>query len=401
MNHNTRIGSGFSRSRLVITSLIPAWTVLLFLRTQDSISRFPADPGYDLILQARLEKGIQTFSISDWPYFYVIPRAFIDFLTIWPMKFEAVILGSLMNFVWVGSAFIIFETIFSQTKNLVLSAISGTFLVLSPVAMESSLVSYGNVKWPLTAALVCVFCAPSILRERSKTVLLAVFLIGMSTPMVIFCIFPIAYWAARKEISRNIAIAIFGLISITTFMQILASGGFSRAAQGWSDNRILSLDGLGLFWLYGQLGPFMLSIATAIIILAKRIRGESTPSFSLCLAVTSVCIIVSSFYLGGIADRYFVAPLVLSSISFATVLWSKPVLGRFSLQTLLLLGFLVTSLIPAIKWFESGWFLTSGPKWSAEVEKARSFCLNSNAQKAVLRLSPIGEVEVDCLLIID
>jgi hypothetical protein len=385
----------------VDTGLIATWTILLFLRTQESISRFPADPGYDLILQARLEKGVQAFSISDWPYFYVIPRAFIDFVTIWPMEFEAVILGSLMNFVWIGSAFVIFKAVFSQTKNLVLSAISGTFLVLSPVAMESSLVSYGNIKWPLTVALACVFCTPSISRERFKSVLLAVFLIGMSTPMVIFCVFPIGYWAVRKEISRTMAIAIFGLISITTFMQIFASGGFSRAAQGWSNDRIFSLNGLGLFWLYGQLGPLMISIATAIIILVKRIQGESTSSFSLCLTVTSVCILVSSFYLGGIADRYFVAPMVLSSIGFAAILWTKPMLGHFSIPRVLLLGFLVTSLIPTIKWFESGWYLTSGPTWSAEVEKNRKLCLSGSIEVARLVLSPSGEVEINCAIVID
>jgi hypothetical protein len=385
----------------VNTSLIAAWTFLLFLRTQNSINRFPSDPGYDLILQARLEKGIQTFSTSNWPYFYVIPRAFIDFLVIAPMRFEAVILGSLMNLVWIGSAYVIFRTVLSQTKNLVLSAISGTFLVLSPVAMESSLISYGNVKWPLTVALACVFCAPSLLRERFKSVLLAVFLIGMSTPMVIFCVFPIVYWTTRKEIGRKIAIAIFSLIAVTTLFQILASGGFSRAAQGWSDDRIFSLDELGLFWMYGQLAPLMISVVTAVIILAKRIRGEPRLSFSFCLTATSVCILVSSFYLGGIADRYFVAPLVLSSIGFVAILWTKPLLGRLSINSVLLAGFLVASLIPAIKWFEAGWYLTSGPTWSTEIEKARDFCLSGSAQKATLSLSPSGEVEVDCSLILD
>ena len=383
------------------TSLIAVWTFLLFLRTQDSISRFPADPGYDLLLQARLERGIQAFSISSWPYFYVIPRAIIDFVTIWPMRFEAVILGSTINLVWIGSAFVIFKTVLSQTENLVLSAISGSLLILSPAAMESSLGSYGNVKWPLTVALACVFCAPSLLRERFKSILLAVFLVGMSTPMVIFCAFPIGYWAVRKMIARNVVFAILGLISITTLLQVLASGGISRAAKGWSDDRILSLDGLGLFWLYGQLAPLMISIATAIIILAKRIRGESTSSFSLCLTVTSVCILVSSFYLGGIADRYFVAPLVLSSIGFVAVLWTKPMLGQFSIEKVLLVGFLVTSLIPTIKWFETGWYLTSGPTWSDEVEKAHDFCQNGSARQAVLSLSPSGEAEVDCSLIID
>jgi hypothetical protein len=385
----------------VTTGLIASWTILLILRTQNSITRFPADPGYDLILQARLEKGVQAFSINDWPYFYVIPRAFIDFVTIWPMKFEAVILGSLMNFVWIGSAFVIFRAVFSQTKNLVLSVISGSLLILSPVAMESSLVSYGNIKWPLTVALACVLCAPSLLRERFKSILLAVFFIGMSTPMVIFCVFPIGYWAARREISRTMAIAILGLISITTLLQVLASGGISRAAQGWSDDRIFSLDGLGLFWLYGQLAPLAISIVTAIFILTKRIQGEPTSSFSLCLTVTSLCILVSSFYLGGVADRYFVAPLVLSSIGFAAILWTKPMSGQFSIEKVLLMGFLFTSLIPAIKWFESGWYLTSGPTWSAEVERGRDLCSKVGVQKVTLNLSPSGDVEMDCSLIID
>jgi hypothetical protein len=110
---------------------------------------------------------------------------------------------------------------------------------------------------------------------------------------------------------------------------------------------------------------------------------------------------VSSFYLGGIADRYFVAPLVLSSIGFVAVLWTKPMLGQFSIEKVLLVGFLVTSLIPTIKWFETGWYLTSGPTWSDEVEKAHDFCQNGSARQAVLSLSPSGEAEVDCSLIID
>ena len=161
------------------------------------------------------------------------------------------------------------------------------------------------------------------------------------------------------------------------------------------------MDGLGLFWLYGQLAPLTISVVTAVNILAKRKRGEPTSSFSLCLTVTSVCILVSSFYLGGIADRYFVAPLVLSSIGFVVILWTKPLLGRLSVKNVLLAGFLVASLIPAIKWFEAGWYLTSGPTWSTEIEKARDFCLNGSAQKATLSLSPSGEVEVDCSLILD
>ena len=401
MYNSTRTGFGFSRSKIVTPTLITAWMILLFLRTLNSIGRFPADPGYDLILQARSEGGIQAFSTSSWPYFYVIPRGIIDFVTIWPMRFEAVILGSVINLVWVVSAFVIFKTLFSQTQNLVLSAISGSLLILSPVAMESSLGSYGNVKWPLTVALACVFCAPSTLRKRFRSVLFAVFLIGMSTPMVIFCVFPLVYGAVRKEIAKKTAITLLGLISLTTFLQILVSGGFSRAAQGWSASRIFSLDGLGPFWLYGQLGPFMISIATAITLLVKRTQGEPASNFSLSLTVTSVCILASSLYLGGIADRYFVAPLALSSIGFAIILWSKPLLDHFSIQRVLLLGFVVASLIPAIKWFESGWYLTSGPTWYAEVERARDFCLNGSTQKATLRLSPSGEVEVDCSLVID
>jgi hypothetical protein len=105
--------------------------------------------------------------------------------------------------------------------------------------------------------------------------------------------------------------------------------------------------------------------------------------------------------LGGVADRYFVAPLVLSSIGFAAILWTKPMSGQFSIEKVLLMGFLFTSLIPAIKWFESGWYLTSGPTWSAEVERGRDLCSKVGVQKVTLNLSPSGDVEMDCSLIID
>jgi hypothetical protein len=384
-----------------MSSLITTWTILLFLRTTNSIGRFPADPGYDLILQARLGKGIQTFSTDRWPYFYVIPRALIDFVTIWPMRFEAVMLGSLINLVWVGSAFVVLATVFYQTRNLVLSIICGSLLVLSPVAMESSLGSFGNVKWPLTVALTFALSEPAFLRERSKSVLLAVFLIGMSTPVIIFCIFPIAYWSAKKQINRNLSIALFGLITLTTLLQVNAFGGFSEASKGWGDGKTFDLSGLGFFWIYGQLAPIAISIFTIGFIGFKRLKGREVSSFSLCLSVTSVCLITSSLYLGGIADRYFVAPLTLASVGVLVTIWIKPFSQRFSLQEVLVLAFLMFSIIPSVKWFGTGWYLTSGPKWSSEVAEARVVCSKGTVQAVLLGVSPSGDIEIDCGVIRD
>jgi len=384
------------RSKFMVSSLIATWTILLFLRTKNSIGKFPADPGYDLILQARSVNGIQTFSIERWPYFYIIPRALIDFVTIWPMRFEAVMLGSLINMVWIGSAFVVLATVFCQTRNLVLSIICGSLLVHSPVAMESSLGSFGNVKWPLTVALTCVLSEPTFLRERFKSVLLAVFLIGMSTPMIIFCTFPIAYLAAKKQISRNKSIALLGLVSITTLLQVLAFGGISEASKGWGESKTFDIGGLGFFWIYGQFAPLVISIFTIGVFGFKKMKGREVSSFSLCLTVTSLCVLLSSLYLGGIADRYFVAPLTLSSVALLVAIWNKPFSLRLSLQQVLVLAFLAFSIIPSIKWFETGWYLSSGPNWSNEVERARDVCDKGTVRAVLLGVSPSGGVEIDC-----
>ncbi|NBP42468.1 MAG: hypothetical protein EBU68_06755, partial [Actinobacteria bacterium] len=54
-----------------------------------------------------------------------------------------------------------------------------------------------------------------------------------------------------------------------------------------------------------------------------------------------------------------------------------------------------------VKWFEAGWYLTSGPTWTSQVDKASEICDENPTAIVELRVSPSGYSEVSCSQIKD
>ena len=49
-----------------------------------------------------------------------------------------------------------------------------------------------------------------------------------------------------------------------------------------------------------------------------------------------------------------------------------------------------------IKWFNSGWYLTSGPPWKSEAEKATELCIAGKLKEVSLHVSPSGMELLNC-----
>ena len=60
---------------------------------------------------------------------------------------------------------------------------------------------------------------------------------------------------------------------------------------------------------------------------------------------------------------------------------------------LLALGIVLT---PTVKWFEAGWYLTSGPTWTSEVDRAKLFCAERPNSVVELFVSPDSSAVVSC-----
>ena len=106
-----------------------------------------------------------------------------------------------------------------------------------------------------------------------------------------------------------------------------------------------------------------------------------------------------SYFYGGIADRYFVAPMVLSWISviclIAIILRNK----ARQIKTLMISTAALLFAIPTVYWFDAMWFLTAGPKWSEQVSTARLTC-KEKVGSATLSIGD-GSIELPCSYILD
>jgi hypothetical protein len=384
------------KPRVWIPLLVLLWSLLICARTRISMLRFPADPGYDLVRQALTMPGIQIFSTHDWPYFYVIPRMVIEIVALFPLPFHGVVLALFINFVWVLCAIVVCGSITSNVNQKFYGAVAGTLVILNPMAMESSLGSYGNVKWPLTIAITCWFTSPRLINKYFRLLVLLTFLIGMSTPMLVFCISPILLLAKTNQISKCRTMLILLTVAITTFCQLKIAGGIENAAKGWGDRRVFKLNGLGIFWLFGQLGPVLISLFLIAVLaaLGKKQRNDLVKIYG--LIVTTLCLSASSFYLGGVADRYFVAPFGLATIALIqlyAVLNPKISTNIAKLKAIVLIFFLFT---PSVKWFNAGWYLTTGPTWQSEAQRAQIECEQLDLVSTILEISAKGTTELEC-----
>jgi hypothetical protein len=112
------------------------------------------------------------------------------------------------------------------------------------------------------------------------------------------------------------------------------------------------------------------------------------------IAITSLAIVAISYIQGGLADRYFVAPTVLSWLSLILLFHESSGVTRAITRTLL---FATSSifLIGSITWFQASSYLNSGPTWSSEISRVRIECMQTGAEWIDVNLS-LGSVEVRC-----
>jgi hypothetical protein len=155
---------------------------------------------------------------------------------------------------------------------------------------------------------------------------------------------------------------------------------------------------MGVFWWFGLMGPLVVSLAAIALSLRGTVAGDEAHISIFTLATSSIALSVSTYLLGGIADRYFVAPMFLSSLGAMFVMWNMWTSGNKWLQAIVLLG-IIAMMLPSLHWFSASSWLTSGPLWSDEAERALEFCSSGDRGAAELGVTPTGTTEVPCAVI--
>lgn len=381
-----------SLRRLIPFGLTGAYVTILVTRAQESLGRFPGDPGYVYLLDSA-DHGPKSMFFGD-PYFHVAARFVALVAELFPIGVEAIVSSCLVHLIWALSGLTIAHVVRLESTSKAFGAFAGLLLVTAPHAAESSLGNIGNVKWPITTALIVMCCSANILRTRPLQVLILGIVVGMTQPLAILGAIPVTFHALRSRIPKQTALSFLGLMFATTTAQlakvgldISTSGRSAKVESPWSD--------MGLFWWSGLIGPIVISVALFICLSVLRYQNLRVSEFSVLLAVLSVAFSLSTYQLGGIADRYFVLPMTLCMLGFSCAIYEMAHKhARWGRVVAATVGALL--LVPTIKWFFVNTYLASGPSWSSEVQRARELCQGPSSEKVELELSSGGSVTLMC-----
>jgi len=374
----------------------PLSLAVLYARTTASVLRFPSDPGY-LYVQNAVDSGVNSLLIGD-PYYHLAARLLAWLTSFFPLVTQAVVLATLVHLVWAACATIIARVCWLETRSRAVGAVAGLLLVTAPHASESTLGNVGNVKWPLLTTLLVV-CASAVSVQNAKWPTFGLMMFtGFTNPLTFLCLFSLGLLARRRVESRVLALRLSGACLVTLLLQLMKVG-FSSASDGHSTKVVKPWEGMGLFWWSGLLGPIFLTFALFLAAVVLRFKKQSLSDFGVTLGATALLVGVVSYQMGGIADRYFVAPMTLATLAVMVAIVSIHL--NVALKRFVWAVGVVLLMIPSVKWFSTGWFMTSGPTWAQEISRTRELCINSRIKRVAIAVSPSGSEILKCSQLID
>jgi hypothetical protein len=368
---------------------------ILFLRTINSFEKFPADPGYDYLLLATLNGASSWFELD--PYLHFGAHILSWLASFAPLNNQAIFLSLLVNAVWSLVTAAIFSILRYDGLAPVVALLSALTLPFCPAAAESSLANVGNLKWPML--ILALVAASSKQITRSPILLSQYFLItGLTNPLtsIVFLPLLINYNKSNKNDRKKFTLPIVSLL--TSFViQAIIVGRTGLTSGSNIDKTYGPWTGMGVFWWAGLIGPSIVSLG--VLFICFGFKSTFSSPLLIRLASSALVLAVISYFYGGIADRYFVAPMVMSWISVICLISIILQKQTIQIKTLVISIAALLFAIPTVYWFNAMWFLTAGPKWSEQVSLAQSTC-KEQVGSATLRIGD-GSIELQCSYILN
>ena len=384
-----------SRHRLFLFSTGFVYLILIFARDWKAVNRIGADTGYTFVPEA--VNGNFTILFRPFIEYYELgSRVAAEIVAVFPIRYHAIASSTVVNLIWVFLALFIFTVIAAETTNALLSFFSGLALILNPYAMESSLGNIGTVKFALTACIAIAFCSRHAIKKYPKLITVLTLVTGLTQPILLVTVIPL-FWLLHTsdQIQRRHVVILLFVVFLTLMIQ-LSGVGLTDVFHGKGEAAVKSLwPGMGLFWYSGIFFPAFFSITLMLINFTKRFKTTKFKEFRDLLCVSTISLSATCYFLGGIADRYFVAPMTLAGLSGLLLL--HDILPIYAKNKKIIVVFASgIALIPTVKWFEAGWYLTSGPTWTSEVDRAKLICAERPNSVVELFVSPNSSAVVSC-----
>ena len=367
---------------------------LLLFRLRGSIFRLPADPGYYIFQGVRKDSFRNLFTLET-DYIYFLERFAALIVVAFPIELTALVSSFITSLIWVSTAVTVSAITKQTTRSSLLSFGAGLMVVLVPAASESSI---GNIKWQVLIALTVVGSSTHLLATRKYLVWALALIAGFTHLLALIAAIPLlgGSFSLDKNVSKTSRVA-FGLISASFICQFLVH--YQTGNGLLREQKLYYWSGIPIFWLFNLVFPLALCGGVAFSAIAlRRFTTERFPA-SFLISIAGLLLGLVSYVMGGIADRYFVAPTVLGWVALLLLFSDiRPKFPKLSLSVLVPIVLVLS--LGAFKWFGPSSYINSGPTWSSEVERGRFECLNTGATTIELQL-PIGTAEVPCVDLVE
>lgn len=366
---------------------------ILLLRGRVALDRIPADQGYGVFESARLGFSLDSFAV---PYLNVVSQSVPHLVSYFPVSYHAVVGALIVHACWTACALVISHSFRQLTSSRMIPYLAGLCLVLLPHASESALGNPGLIGFALVSSMFVVTSIPTVMARNFQLPLTMAIFSGFTSPLGFLAIVPILYRLLKyRRIGKN-ELVVAGIL-ITSLIANLTIVGVSQSAEGRDGTVTRPWGGMGLFWWSGLIGPLIGSFGLLFLISVSRRFLESQADAAVTLSLGSLATSCLAFVLGGIADRYLIAPVTL--ICLAIVAFGLAVPTTVWTQTLPRIAVVLVAtcwLIAVVNWFPASWYLTSGPTWSSEVRRARAVCAETSTGQVELAISPHSTHALSC-----
>jgi hypothetical protein len=369
-------------------------------RIRQSFDRLPVDPGYEFF-EDSYQNGLSVLVKTEGGYLDIPRRIIAELVTIFPLRHTGSA-GSLLWLLMVSATALFVTVIMKRIHNSnVLAIACGAAVVIVPSASESQIGNQSVVKWFLILIAIVVVSLPEEHQLSARTTAFLVLLSGVSNPMTFLAIVPLGVSLLQRKLDLKDSRTrlILGAFIIGFVIQLVSWKTTGVGVQKYETRTYSLWPGAGAFWYYNFIIPPLTCAAFVLRAMLPEWSWCPKPShFVLNLSLTGLVLFLVTYRLSGIADRYFVVPQILAFIVVAIYTVQHFEGTGFLLRVALAVSIAIFCRA-SVKWYDAGWFLADGPKWSEQVDAAIAKCEADSTQVIKLQQA-FGTTDLSCRTIL-
>jgi hypothetical protein len=356
-------------------TLYAVFVAVGYSRIRHSFDRLPVDPGYEFF-EDSYQYGLSVLVKTEGGYLDIPRRMIAEVVTLFPIRQT----GNVGSLIWLFMVSATAVFIAAMVKRIhpskVLAIACGACVVLVPSASESQIGNQSVVKWFLILIAIIVVSLPEGHQLSARTTAILVLLSGVSNPMTFLAAVPLGLTLLKRKLNLKDSRTelILGAFIIGFAIQLISWKTTGVGVQKYESRTYALWPGAGAFWYYNLIIPPLTCAAFVMRAMLPEWSWCPKPSrFILNLSLTGLVLFLVTYVLSGIGDRYFVVPQMLAFIVVAVYTVQHFEGTKFVLRAALAVSIAIFCRA-SVKWYDAGWFLSDGPKWSEQVDAARSRC---------------------------